>query len=253
MTALLDLNSDVGESFGTWRLGDDDALLAIVTSANVACGFHAGDPTTIRHTCATAVAHGVAIGAQVGYRDLPGFGRRFIDVDPVDLTADVLYQLGALQGIAAAEGGTVDYVKPHGALYHAIRTNDGQAAAVVEAVRLFDPSLPLLGMPGGRWRAHAERAGLATVTEAFADRGYTAEGELVPRGTAGAVLTDPVEVAVRCVRLATEGVIIAADGTELSMTARSVCLHGDTPGAVELARAVRAELVAAGLTLRSFG
>jgi 5-oxoprolinase (ATP-hydrolysing) subunit A len=253
MTAPLDLNSDVGESFGNWRLGDDDALLRIVTSANVACGFHAGDPTTIRDTCAAAVAGDVAIGAQVGYRDLPGFGRRFIDVHPVDLTADVLYQLGALQGIAAAEGGTVSYVKPHGALYHAIRTNDGQAAAVVDAVRRFDPSLPLLGMPGGRWRDHADDAGLTTVTEAFADRGYTPAGELVSRNEPGAVLTDPDDVAARCVRLATEGVIVAVDGTELQVNARSVCLHGDTPGAVELARAVRAELVAAGVTLRSFG
>lgn len=250
---MIDLNVDVGEGFGRWRLADDDALLTVVTSANVACGFHAGDPGTMLAVCTTAVRHGVALGAHVGYRDLAGFGRRYIDVDPADLTGDVLYQLGALQGIAAAAGGRVSYVKPHGALYNAIDTDDRQAAAVVEAVRRFDPMLTALGMPGSRWLALAADAGLPVVVEAFADRAYWPNGTLVPRGSPGAVLTDPTEVVERSVRLATTGKVVATDGSVLDVPARSLCIHGDTPGALELARAVRSGLRTAGVPVRSFG
>jgi UPF0271 protein len=249
---ILDLNCDVGEGFGAWRIADDDALLAVVTGANIACGFHAGDPTTMRRACVTAVRNGVAIGAHVGYRDLAGFGRRFIDVDPASLTDEVLYQLGALSAFTAAAGGRIGYVKPHGALYAAIGSDDGQAGAVVEAVRQFDPALPVLGMPGSRWLALAAEAGLATVPEAFADRAYAPDGRLLPRRSPGAVLTDPAVVAARVARLATDGEVEAADGTVLAVAARSVCLHGDTPGAVELARAARAALVGAGVTVASF-
>ncbi|TQS45861.1 LamB/YcsF family protein [Cryptosporangium phraense] len=248
----MDLNSDLGESFGAWRLGDDSALLDVVTSANVACGFHAGDPRTLLDTCARAVSAGVVIGAQVGYRDLPGFGRRFIDYDPADLVADILYQLGALDGLARAAGARVAYVKPHGALYNAIVHHSAQAAAVVEAVARFDPTLPVLGLPGSEWLRLADEAGLRTVREAFADRGYTPEGTLVPRREPGALLHDPAEVAARMVRLVRDGEIVAVDGTVVRVEAESLCVHGDSPGAVEMARAVRTALDEAGIPLAPF-
>jgi 5-oxoprolinase (ATP-hydrolysing) subunit A len=243
----VDLNADLGEGFGVWRLGDDDALLGIVTSANVACGFHAGDPSTMRRVCTSAVAAGVAIGAQVAYRDLAGFGRRFVDVEPGELADDVLYQLAALDGVARASGGRVRYVKPHGALYNAVVTHEAQAAAVVAAVRDLDPSLPVLGLPGSALLRAAEGAGLRTVAEGFADRGYTADGTLVPRRDPGALVHDPAQVAARAVRMAAEGEVEAVDGTVVPVSVESVCVHGDTPGAVELARAVRAALAGAGL------
>jgi UPF0271 protein len=247
VAGTVDLNADLGEGFGVWRLGDDDALLGVVTSANVACGFHAGDPTTMRRVCTRAVAAGVAIGAQVSYRDLAGFGRRFIDVEPAELADDVLYQLGALDGVARASGGRVRYVKPHGALYNAVVTHEAQAAAVVAAVRDSDPSLPVLGLPGSALFRAAEDAGLRTVAEGFADRGYTPEGTLVPRREPGALLHDPAAVAARAVRMAADGVVEAADGTLVPVEIASICVHGDTPGAVELARAVRTALGEAGL------
>lgn len=249
---VIDLNSDVGESFGRWTLGDDAALMPLITSANVACGFHAGDPRTLRNTCAVAADHGVTVGAQVGYRDLAGFGRRFIDVEPADLVADVVYQIGALQALAVAAGTTVRYVKPHGALYNAIVHHRDQAAALVEAVRVVDPSLALVGLPGSAGLALAAAAGLRTVREAFADRAYTPQGTLVPRREPGATLHDPELVAARMVRLVTEGVITAVDGTDVAVAADSICVHGDGPGAVELARRVRAALEAAGVTLGAF-
>lgn len=249
---VIDLNSDVGESFGRWTLGDDAALMPLITSANVACGFHAGDPRTLRDTCSAAAEHGVTVGAQVGYRDLAGFGRRFIDVEPSDLVADVVYQIGALQALAAASGTTVRYVKPHGALYNAIVHHRDQAAAVVEAVRVVDPDLALVGLPGSAVLELAAAAGLRTVREAFADRAYTPQGTLVSRREPGAVLHDPELVAARMVRLVTEGVIAAADGTDVVVAADSICVHGDGPGAVELARRVRAALEAAGVTVGAF-
>ena len=248
----IDLNADLGEGFGVWRLGDDDALLRLVTSANVACGFHAGDPVTMRRVCAGAVAAGVAIGAQVSYRDLAGFGRRFIDVAADDLTADVLYQLAALDGIARTAGAGVRYVKPHGALYNAVVHHEAQARALVDAVVAVDTSLPVLGLPGGLVLELAADAGLRAVTEAFADRAYTPEGRLVPRTEPGAVIHDPAEVAARVVRLALDGVVTAVDGTDVEVRAESVCFHGDTPGAVAMARAVRAGLEQAGVEIRPF-
>lgn len=248
----IDLNVDIAEGFGVWRIADDDALLSVVSSANIACGFHAGDPGTMRRACVTAVKHGVAIGAQVSYRDLAGFGRRFIDMAPMELVDDILYQLSALQGIAAVSGGQMSYVKPHGALYNAIVHHERQAAAVVEAVRQFDASLAVLGLPGSRWLELAADAGLETVAEAFADRAYTPEGTLVSRREPGAVLSDPTAVTERAVRFATEGTVVAVDGTVLDMPARSICVHSDTPGAVELAKAVRSCLLAAGVAVESF-
>jgi UPF0271 protein len=248
----MDLNSDLGEGFGVWTLGDDDTLLGIVTSANVACGFHAGDPLTLRRTCAYAAERGVVVGAQVGYHDLAGFGRRFVDVPADALAADVIYQLGALSAMAHVAGTRVAYVKPHGALYNAIVHHEAQAQAVVDAVVAVDTSLPILGLPGSVVLERATAAGLRAVSEAFADRAYTPDGRLVPRTEAGAVLHDPAEVAARVVRLAREGVVTAVDGTDVEVRAESVCIHGDTPGAVEMARAVRRELEAAGFEIRPF-
>jgi 5-oxoprolinase (ATP-hydrolysing) subunit A len=239
----VDLNADLAEGFGPWPLTDDDALLEVVTSANVACGFHAGDAVTMRRVCARAAQRGVRIGAQVSYRDLAGFGRRFLDVDGATLAAEVLYQVGALRAMARAAGAEVEYVKPHGALYNAVVHHEEQAAAVVEAARAAG-DLPIMGLPGGRLLALAAEAGLATIAEAFADRGYTPEGTLVPRSEPGALLPDTDAVVERAVRLAREGVIVAVDGTELAVAADSLCLHGDTPEAVANARAVAAALAA---------
>ncbi len=252
MLRRIDLNSDLGEGFGAWRLGDDEAMLAVVSSANIACGFHAGDPRALLATCERAAARGVAIGAQVGYRDLPGFGRRFIDYEPDDLVADVLYQLAALDGLARVAGGRLDYVKPHGALYNAVVHHEQQAAAVVEAVRRYDPSLALLHLPGTVLARLAADAGLDTRAEAFADRGYTPQGTLVPRRTAGALLHDQDEVARRMVRLVTTGELTAVDGTVITVAAESICVHGDTPGAVALARAVADALTTAGVRIAPF-
>jgi UPF0271 protein len=227
-------------------------VLDVVTSANVACGFHAGDPLALRTTCRYAAERGVVVGAQVGYRDLAGFGRRFIDMHPEELTADVIYQLGALSAMAHVAGTRVAYVKPHGALYNAIVHHEAQAQAVVDAVVAVDPSLPVLGLPGSMVLELATAAGLRAVTEAFADRAYTAQGRLVPRTEPGAVLHDPDEVAARVVRLVRDGVVTAVDGSTVEVRAESVCIHGDTPGAVVMARTVRAALEAADVELRSF-
>lgn len=252
MSALIDLNCDLGEGFGIWQLGDDLALLKVVTSANVACGFHAGDPSIMRRVCAEAVAGGVVIGAQVGYRDLAGFGRRAIDMEPEQLRDEVIYQIAALDGMARVAGGRVRYVKPHGALYNRAVHDVAQARAVVAAVAAYDPTLPLLGLPGSQLLREATAAGLRAVPEAFADRGYRPDGTLAPRGTPGALVTDADEVARRCVTLATAGRVTATDGTEVEVGAGSICVHGDTPGAVDLARQVRAALEEAGLRLTPF-
>ncbi|MFF2056964.1 MULTISPECIES: LamB/YcsF family protein [Rhodococcus] len=248
----VDLNSDLGEGFGAWTLGDDDAMLELVTSANIACGFHAGDPTTLLATCESAAARGVRIGAQVGYRDLAGFGRRFIDVSPKDLTADVIYQVGALDGLARVAGSRVTYVKPHGALYNAIVHHRRQARAVVAAVVAYDSSLPVLGLPGSVFLEEAREAGLDVVAEAFADRAYTAEGTLVPRTESGAVLHDPTLVAERVRRMVVDGELDAVDGSTLKVAAASVCVHGDSPAAVDMAVAIRALLESSDVEITPF-
>ena len=251
-TRSVDLNADLGESFGAWRLGDDDALLSIVTSANIACGFHAGDPLTIRRACAGAVARGVAIGAQVSYRDLAGFGRREMTVPPDELEAEILYQIAALDGVARAAGGRVSYVKPHGALYNRAARDPEQAAAIAAAVVSYDPGLPLLTLPGSATEAAAAEVRLRAVTEAFADRGYADDGSLVPRGQPGALVTDPAAVAARAVAMVTDGVVASVSGHLVEVSPRSVCVHGDTPGAVRIAAAVREGLARAGVTLAPF-
>jgi UPF0271 protein len=249
---VVDLNSDLGEGFGIWKLGDDEALLDIVTSANVACGFHAGDPNILRRVCDAAVSRGVSIGAQVSYRDLAGFGRRSIDVDAATLTNDVIYQIGALDGFARVAGSRVRYVKPHGALYNRTVHDEQQAAAVVAALVAYDPTLPLLGLPGSELLRHAEQAGLRTVTEAFADRGYTAQATLVPRSQPNALLHDAAEVAQRMVHMLVTGRLQSVDGTEVAVSARSICVHGDSPGAVAMAVAVRKAMAEAGVEIRPF-
>jgi UPF0271 protein len=248
----IDLNSDVGESFGRWTLGDDAAMFASVSSANVACGFHAGDPSVIRQTCRDAAAAGVVIGAHVGYRDLAGFGRRFVDVSPTELADDVVYQIGALQALASAEGARVRYVKPHGGLYNAIVTHTAQAQAVVDAVKSVDPGLPIMGLPGSEVLRLGERAGLRAVTEAFADRAYNPDGTLVSRSLPGAVLEDPKQVAEHVLRMATENAVRTIDGSVLKIRAESICVHGDSPGAVAMATAVKSALGDAGVSIGSF-
>ena len=248
----MDLNSDLGESLGAWRMGDDDAMLDIVSSANVACGFHAGDAAGILQTLRSAAAHGVAVGAHVSYRDLAGFGRRAMDVASADLQADVIYQIGALRGLAAAAGTTVRFVKPHGALYHAVAYDERQAHDVIAAIRAIDPDLVLVGLAGSPLLDCARASGLRTVAEAFADRAYMPDGSLVSRREKGAVLHDAREVAERMLRLATEGVVTAIDGSTVRLQADSVCVHGDSPGAVEMARQVRASLERAGVAVTPF-
>jgi UPF0271 protein len=250
--ARIDLNSDLGEGYGAWKMGDDVAMLAVVSSANVACGFHAGDPAGILSTLREAAARGVAVGAHVGYPDRVGFGRRPMDVAPADLEADVIYQIGALQGLARAAGTRVSYVKPHGALYNTIAHDARQAAAVIAGVRAVDPSLVLMGLAGAPVLAQARAAGLAVMAEAFADRAYRPDGQLVSRREAGAVLHDPDLVAARMLRLATEGVIEAVDGSMLRLEAGSICVHGDSPGAVAMARHIRETLVQSGVTIAPF-
>lgn len=248
----IDLDSDIGESFGRWELGDDEAMLDLVTSANIACGFHAGDPSTIARTARWSVQRDVRIGAQVAYRDLAGFGRRFVDASRTELTDDVVYQIGGLQALAAAAGGTVTYVKPHGALYNTAVHHDEHATAVIDAVASVDPGLAILGLPGSRLLELAESRGLRVVREAFADRGYTPSATLVSRREPGAVLHDPDAVAERVLRMVSDGVVEAVDGSSVKIDVDSVCVHGDSPAAVEMARAVRDILAANGVEVKPF-
>jgi UPF0271 protein len=248
----MDLNADLGEGFGSWSMGDDSALLDVVTSANVACGFHASDPSIMRRVTAEAVEREVAIGAHVGYADKAGFGRRFVDIEPSALRDEVVYQLGALDAFARIAGDRVRYVKPHGALYNTIGHHREQASAVVAAVAEYDKSLPVLGLPGSVWLRLAAEAGLTAVHEAFADRAYTPAGTLVSRREADSVLHDADEIAARCTAMATGRPIQDSVGGSLVVEPASICVHGDTPGAVDIARRVRGALEGAGVTLRPF-
>jgi UPF0271 protein len=248
----IDLNSDLGESFGPWAMGEDEAMLDVVTSANVACGFHAGDPAGILATVRKARERGVVVGAHVAYPDLVGFGRRNMDIASGDLRAGVMYQVGALQGLATSAGTTVRYVKPHGALYNTIAHDARQAMDVIEAVLAIDPTLVLVGLAGSPLLGWARDKGLTVVAEVFADRAYEPDGALVSRRQPGAVLHDPALIAQRMVRLIKEGVITAIDGTDLRLDAQSICVHGDSPDAVQMAREVRAALHREGVALKSF-
>lgn len=243
------LTTDIGEGFGHWRLADDDALLAIVTSANIACGFHGGDPRTMRETCETAVRRGVAIGAQVSYRDLHGFGRRYIAASREELTGDLIYQLGALHAFARIAGGKIDYVRAHGALYNTAARDAEHAQAIVDAVAAFDNTLPLLCQLRTQQCSRAQAAGLRVIAEGFVDRAYTPEGLLVPRTQPDAMITDPALAAARAVAMATGQTITAYNGSRISVHAQALLVHCDTAGSVQIARAVRAALEAAEVEL----
>ncbi|MBF4994281.1 LamB/YcsF family protein [Arthrobacter gandavensis] len=250
--ATIDLNADVGESFGRWSLGDDAAMISAVSSANVACGFHAGDASTMYAACLAAAQAGTAVGAHPGYRDLSGFGRRALDVDAAELTGEVIYQIGALQSLARAAGTEVRYVKPHGALYNRIAVDPVQAGAVIDALCAVDPNLPLVVLPGSVVEQLAAQSGLRTIAEAFADRAYNPDGSLVSRTLPGAVLTDLSEITDHALRLALDGKIQTADGTVIDVAADSICVHGDTPGAVAMGQSVRSALEAGGVRIASF-
>ena len=248
---VIDLNADLGEGFGRWTLTDDAGLLGVVTSANVACGFHAGDPSTMRRVCSLAAAAGVRIGAQVSYRDLAGFGRRPMEVPADELADEVAYQIGALRVFAEAAGAPVAYVKPPGALYNRVVWDEDQAGAVVAGIRLAGGGLPVLGLPGSAVHRAALAAGFPVVGEAFPDRAYRADGTLVPRSEPGAVIHDADTVVARALALAGNGDSSEAAAADRTPT-RSLCIHGDTEGAVELARRVREALGAAEIRIEPF-
>jgi len=248
----IDLNSDLGESLGQWNMGDDAAMLSIVSSANVACGFHAGDPAGILKTLFLAKEKRVTIGAHVGYPDLIGFGRRNMDIASEDLKAAVIYQIGALKGLAKAAGTDIKYVKPHGALYNTIAYDERQAYDVIDAMLTVDPSLILLCLAGSPLVQWAKKSGLKVVSEAFSDRAYTPKGILVSRHEKGSVLHDPQQIARRMLQLVRNGTVEAIDGSLAHIEADSICVHGDSPGAVEIARTIGMILKNEGINIQSF-
>lgn len=249
----IDLNADVGESFGVWSLGHDADLMRHITSANVACGFHAGDPGVMRATVMLARDHGVAVGAHPGFPDLLGFGRREIQVSPRDVEDFVAYQVGALAAIAAAQGVRLQHVKPHGALFNMAARDAALADAIARATATIDRSMFLFGLPGSELVGAAARAGLQTACEAFADRAYRADGTLVPRHQPDALIHDPAVVVQRVVRMVRERTVEAIDGTAVRLAIDTLCVHGDTPGAAELAAAIRQALAGAGIEIKPVG
>ncbi|MBO0692892.1 MAG: LamB/YcsF family protein [Acidimicrobiaceae bacterium] len=248
----MDLNSDMGESFGSWRLGADEQLLGEVTSANVACGFHAGDPRTMDTTVRLAAEAGVVIGAQVSYPDLVGFGRRHLQVSRDELVTDVLYQLGALEAFCRRHGTAVRYVKAHGALYNDLAESPDLASGIADAVIAYGGDLAVLTLAGSPAVDVLADRGVRVVREGFADRAYTSAGRLVSRRHPGALITDPETVAARGVRLASGEPIEAIDGSDVTVEIESLCVHGDTPGAVELARHLRKALAGRGIGIAAF-
>ena len=250
MAATIDLNADVGESLGPWPMGADAALIPLVTSVNIACGFHAGDPAGIRATIRLALAAGASIGAHPGYPDLVGFGRRAMAMTPDDLGAAVLYQVAALSGMTRAEGGVLRHVKPHGALYHRVAVDDAAALAFATAVAAVDASLVVVGPPGAAVLRAAANLGLGTLVEGFADRVYEADGRLRSRDLPGSLHEDPSTAAAQAVSIARDGRVTASDGSSVAITAGTLCIHGDTPGAPAIAAAVRRALDEAGIEVR---
>jgi 5-oxoprolinase (ATP-hydrolysing) subunit A len=248
----VDLNADLGEAFGAYAMGADEAVLAYVSSANVACGFHAGDPTVIDRTVARAVRAGVAVGAHPSHFDLRGFGRREIAADPAEVEADVVYQVGAVAAFARAHGSHLTHVKPHGALYNQAARDEALARAVARGVARVSRDLVLVGLAGSApMRRAAEAEGLRFAAEAFADRAYDADGRLVPRARPGALITDPASAAAKAVRIVCDGTVASIDGSPVPLTADTLCLHGDNPHVLEIARAVRDALEAAGVTVQA--
>jgi UPF0271 protein len=250
--ARVDVNGDVGESFGAYLIGNDEQLIPFLSSANVACGFHAGDPGVMRATVAIAKTHGVAVGAHPGFPDLLGFGRRNLAASPREVEDDVTYQIGALAAIAASQGVRLRHVKPHGALYNMAALDATIADAIARATAAVDASLMLVGLSGSLLIEAATRHGLRGVSEVFADRAYRRDGTLVPRGESGAVIDDVTRVVARAIAMVTTQSVVAIDGTSIPLVADTICLHGDTPGAVDLARALREALRTAGVTVSSW-
>lgn len=248
----IDINADLGEGFGRWQVADEVAVLPLVSSASIACGFHAGDPVTMRESVRRAAALGVCVGAHPGYPDMLGFGRRDLDASPDEVTAYVVYQVGALAAICHAEGVRLRYVKPHGALYNRAAADPAVAAAIADGVRLADDRLMLLGLAGSELVAAGRSAGLRTFGEAFADRAYLAGGALAPRGQPGAVLTDPERVVAQALDIVTEARVRAVDGSAVAVRAASICVHGDNPHAPALLAALRARFAERGITVSSF-
>jgi 5-oxoprolinase (ATP-hydrolysing) subunit A len=249
----IDINSDVGESFGAYRIGNDAGLMRAITSANVAAGFHAGDPSVLRDTIRLAKAHGVAVGAHPGFPDLVGFGRRELNVTPAEAEDFVLYQLAAVAGVARTEGVTLQHVKPHGALFNMAVRNRELSDAIARAVAAFDASLILFGLPGSEILAAGRAAGLRVAAEVFADRAYEPDGSLASRRKPGSVIHDAPQVVARAVRMATERSVVAIDGTIVPLAADTICVHGDTPGSDDLAAKIRAGFEAAGVAVRPIG
>ena len=249
----IDLNSDVGESFGPYTMGDDEAMLRHITSANVACGFHGGDPSVMRRTVSLAVAGGVAVGAHPGFADLVGFGRREIQMRDRDVEDLVAYQIGALAGVAAAEEARLHHIKPHGALYNMAARDRALADAVARAVVGVDTTLILFGLAGSCLVEAGEAAGLRTAAEVFADRAYRADGSLVPRGQPGAIIDDPTEVVERALRIVQDGTIMSVSGEVIAIRGDTICLHGDTPGVDGLAAQLRSGLEGAGIKVLPIG
>jgi 5-oxoprolinase (ATP-hydrolysing) subunit A len=243
----VDLNSDLGESFGPWQMGQDEALMSSITSANVACGFHAGDPSVMRQTIALAKQHGVAVGAHPGFPDLVGFGRREIQASPREVEDYVLYQISALAGIAAAQSVRLQHVKAHGALYNQACRDASLAEAIARAVAAFDSSLILLGLPGSALLRAGQQAGLRVAAEVFADRAYDPDGSLTSRRKPGAVLHDAAQVVNRAVGMVRDRRVIAIDGSAVPLEVDTICLHGDTPGSAELARQIKRGLIESGI------
>ena len=249
--AQVDLNCDLGESFGAYTIGLDDQVIPHVTSVNIACGAHAGDPSVMRNTVRCAHAAGVAIGAHPGYPDLMGFGRRALAMSPNDVYASILYQVGALAAFAKAEGAQLHHVKPHGALYNAAAKDATLAQAIAQAVKDFDDQLILVGLAGSESITAAQNVGLRTASEFFADRAYQENGALVPRTQANAVITDKQKAIERTLRAVKEGVVESETGTVIPIAADTICIHGDNPAAVAFAAEIHAALEAAGVTVRA--
>ena len=243
----IDLNSDVGESFGAWTIGQDEALIPLVTSANVACGAHAGDPLVIERTVALAAANGVAVGAHPGYPDVAGFGRRDLDMSPAELESSVLFQIGAVAAFARAAGVALTHVKPHGAMYNRAATDVAIAEPIVRAVRRFSAELVVVALAGSSMLEVIRSAGLTARAEAFADRAYESDGSLRSRRLAGAVHSDASVAAAQAVSIARDGTVTCHDGSTITVRAETICLHGDTPAAPAFARAIRTALEAAGI------
>jgi UPF0271 protein len=251
-SSAIDLNADAGESFGSWRMGRDEELFPLVSSVNIACGFHAGDPATMIRSVQLAQGAGTAIGAHPGHPDRVGFGRRELGIDAEQAHADTLYQIGALDGIVRSQGGALHHVKPHGALYLQMLRDEGLARAVAAAVRAFDRQLPLLVLAGSQMQRAAEAEGVRTVREAFPDRGYLAEGLLAPRSMSGSLIRNPAQAAARAVAMTRGEPVATVDGGEVLLEPQTLCIHGDTLESVEIARAVRLALESAGVAVRAF-